>query len=144
MIDELYRVVQAALPGATSGQVKFACAMNEAEPRLTRVEGNDETLKQMAARNALNIGASHLFVIQFKGAWPINLMNALKLSYGVVNLYVGTANKCKVIIAETPLGSSIGRAVLGVVDGQSVNKVENETQRQERKDLVRKIGYTFG
>lgn len=144
MVDELYRIVQAAVPGTTDGQVRFACAMNEADPRLTRVEGNDETLKKIVARNALNIGASHVFVIQFKGAWPINLMNALKLSYGVVNLYVGTANKCKVILAETPLGSSVGRAVLGVVDGQSVNKIEDDTQRQGRKDLVRKIGYNLG
>lgn len=144
MVDELYRIFQATVPGSTNGQVKFACAMNEAEPKLTRVEGNDEYFKNLAAKNALRIAASHVFVVQFKGAWPINLMNALKSSYGVANLYVGTANKCKVILAETTIGNSSGRALLGVVDGQSVAQIENENQRKERKDLVKKIGYTLG
>jgi len=143
-VDDLYRAVQATLTGATSGDVKFACAMNEAAPRLTRVEGNDEEMKKLAAENCRNIGASHVFVIQFKGAWPINLINAIKLLPGVVNLYVATANPCKVIIAETKMGDVEGRAVLGVVDGQSVLNIENETQRSERKELVRKIGYTMG
>ncbi|MHA1410579.1 MAG: adenosine-specific kinase [Candidatus Odinarchaeia archaeon] len=144
MVDELYRLVQATVPGATDGTVKFACAMNEAVPKLTRVEGNDEQMKSYAAKNALNIGASHVFVIQIKGAWPINLINNIKLSYGVVSLFVGSANNLKVILAETDLNGEIGRALLGVVDGQAVTNIENEKQRQERKELVQKIGYTLG
>ena len=136
--------MQASLPGTTDGTVKFACAMNEAEPKLTRVEGNDETLKKLAAKNALNIGASHAFVIQLKGAWPINILNNLKLNYGVVTLYVGSANPLKVIVAETKISQDTGRAILGVVDGKAVEKIENEEQRRGRKDLVRKIGYTMG
>lgn len=132
------------MPGATSGEVKFACAMNEAAPRLTRVEGNDEEMKKLAAENCKNIGAGHVFVIQFKGAWPINLINSIKMLHGVVNLYVATANPCKVIVAETDLGEVEGRAVLGVVDGQSVTAIENDEQRKERKELVRKIGYLMG
>jgi adenosine/AMP kinase len=144
MVDELFRLVQATIPGATNGSVKFACAMNEAVPKLTRVEGNDGEMKKFASRNALNIGASHVFVIQIKGAWPINLINNIKLSYGVVNLYVGSANDLKVVIAETQLDGAKGRALLGIIDGQAVNKIENEEQRKERKELVRKIGYDMG
>ncbi|MHA1835388.1 MAG: adenosine-specific kinase, partial [Candidatus Odinarchaeia archaeon] len=137
-------LIQATIPGTTNGTVKFACAMNEAEPKLTRVEGNDEELKELTAKNALKIGASHVFVIMMEGAWPINLLNNLKMSYGVVNLYVGSANPLKVIVAEDNLGGDVGRAVLGVIDGKSVDKIENEEQRQQRKDLVRKIGYLMG
>jgi len=43
--------------------MKFGVAFNEASgPCLTRVDGNDDGLKALAAKNASAIGAGHTFV----------------------------------------------------------------------------------
>jgi hypothetical protein len=132
--DDLYSTLIKAVPG-----IKCAVAMNEAAPKLTRVTGNDEELKELAARNALNIGASHAFVVVSSNAFPINVLNAIKLHPAVCNIYVGSANPLEVIIAETELG----RAVLGVVDGTAVSKIENEEEKRGRRELYQKLGYTL-
>ena len=133
--DNIFRELLAAVPG-----IKCGVAMNEAAPRLVRVNANDERLKELAAKNALAIGASHAYVILMKEAFPINVLNALKNVPGICNVIVATANPVQLIIAETPLG----RAILGAVDGNSVTNIENEEQRKERRELVRKLGYILG
>src|SRR5947209_1764927 len=58
--------VHEALVGSVPG-IKFGVAFCEASgPALVRVEGNDETLKKLAARNALAVGAGHFFVVFMK------------------------------------------------------------------------------
>jgi len=42
-----------------------------------------------------------------------------------------------VLVAATPQG----RGVVGVVDGFSPKGVETDTDRQERRELLRRIGY---
>jgi len=32
---------------------------------------------------------------------------------------------------------------LGIVDGKAANKIENNEQKKERRELVEKIGYTI-
>ena len=130
--DDLFRALLTAVPN-----IKCAVAMNEAAPKLTRVTGNDETLKELAAKNALNIGASHVFVVFVENAFPINVLNTIKNHPGVCNVFVASANPIEIIVAETELG----RAVLGAVDGQKVEKIENEEERKERRELVEKLGY---
>src|SRR5215475_4082460 len=57
--EDIYEAIVNTVP-----QMKFGVAFNEASgPRLTRVEGNDEGLKAMAARNASAVGAGHVFVV---------------------------------------------------------------------------------
>ncbi len=133
--DDLFRAVLASVPSAKAG-----VAMNEAAPRLTRVTGNDGRLEDLAARNALALGASHAFVILLDAAYPINVMGAIRNVPGVCTILGATANPCQVIIAKTGLGN----AILGFVDGNSVEEVEDEKGRQQRRDLVRKIGYPIG
>ncbi|WP_367114308.1 adenosine-specific kinase [Ferroglobus sp.] len=130
--DDIFRALLTAVPN-----IKCAVAMNEAAPKLTRVTGNDEKLKELAAKNALNIGASHVFVVFVENAFPINVLNTIKQHPAVCNIYAASANPMEVIVAETELG----RAVLGVVDGQAVNAIENEEQKRERRELVEKLGY---
>lgn len=130
--DDLFSALIKAVPG-----IKCAVAMNEAAPKLTRVTGNDEKLKNLAAKNALNIGASHVFVVVSSNAFPINVLNTIKMHPAVCNVFVGSANPIEVIVAETGLG----RAVLGVVDGQAVNKIESEEEKRERRELYQKLGY---
>lgn len=130
--DNLYMTLLTASSG-----IKCALAMNEAVPKLTRVTANDEELKKLTAENALAIGASHVFVIMIENAFPINVLPHIKNHPAVCNIYVASANEIDVIMGETELG----KAILGVVDGTSVNKIENDKEKQERRELAEKIGY---
>jgi hypothetical protein len=130
--DDLFRALLTSAPS-----IKCAVAMNEAEPKLTRVTGNDEMLKELAAKNALAIGASHAFVVVTSNAFPINVLNAIKMHPAVCNVFVASANPMEIIVAETELG----RAVLGAVDGTAVTKVESGEEKQQRRELVEKLGY---
>ncbi|MFX1294915.1 MAG: adenosine-specific kinase [Promethearchaeota archaeon] len=133
--DNLFRELLTTVPG-----IKCGVAMNEAEPKLVRYEYNDDRLGDLAAKNALAIGASHIFVIMMNGVYPINVLPTIRNVPGVCNIYVASANPIEVIIGET----SLGHAVMGVVDGKAVNSIENVEQRQARRDLVKKIGYILG
>ena len=72
-------------------------------------------------------------------AFPINVMSSLKSHPAVANIYVASANPLEVIVAETELG----RAVIGVVDGTSVNRIETEEEKKERRELCEKLGYVI-
>ncbi len=130
--DDLFRALLTAVPG-----IKVAVAMNEAAPKLVRVTGNDEELKKIAAENALRIAASHVFVVVTSNAFPLNVLNTIKLHPAVCTVFVASANPLEVIIAETDLG----RAVLGVVDGNAVTKIENEEEKKQRRELCVRLGY---
>lgn len=131
-IDDLSMKLKTSVPG-----IKFGMAMNEAKPKLTRSEGNDKSLKEMAAKNCLKIGAGHVFVIMMKNAFPINVLNTVKGYPAVCSVYGASENPLQVVLGRTDLGTS----VIGVVDGTAANKIENEEERKERKELLHKIGY---
>ena len=131
-VDDLARALLTAVPG-----IKFGIAMNEAKPQLTRYTGNDKELEELAAKNAVRIGAGHVFVILMKNAFPINVLNTIKNHPAVAMVYGASENPFQVIVAETDLG----RSVLGVVDGKAAKEAEPEVQRKERRELVEKIGY---
>ncbi|NHI94446.1 MAG: adenosine monophosphate-protein transferase [Candidatus Lokiarchaeota archaeon] len=133
--DDIFRTLLTTAP-----EIKIGVAMNEAVPKLVRYTDNDEDLGKKAANTALKIGAGHLFVIFMRNAYPINVLSTLKAIPGVVNIYIATANPIEVIIGKTKLGNSI----LGVVDGQTANNIETNEQREERRSLVKKIGYILG
>jgi hypothetical protein len=104
---------------------------------LIRVEGNDEALKNVAAENAMLLGAGHAFVILLKDAFPINVLNAVKSCPEVCTIYCATANPLQAILAET----GQGQGILGVVDGAAPRGVETETDVRNRKEFLRNIGY---
>ena len=135
MVDDIFRAMLDAAPN-----IKVGVAMNEAAPKLTRFNYNDDALGKLAAENCKKIGAGHVFVVIFEKAYPINVLNELKKLSGVCSIYVATANDCDVIVAETKLG----RAVLGVVDGTSAKRLEDDKEREERRALVKKLGYVLG
>ncbi len=135
-VEDLYEAIVTSVPTA-----RFGIAFCEASGhRLVRVEGNDEELKQLAAKAALEVGAGHFFAIYLRDAWPINVLNAVKGVQEVVTLYCATANPVQVIVAETDQG----RAVLGVVDGFKPVGVEGDNERRERVEFLRRIGYKRG
>lgn len=43
-----------------------------------RTDGNDEALIELAAQNALAIGAGHSFIVFLDGGFPVSVLNAVK------------------------------------------------------------------
>jgi hypothetical protein len=132
-VEDLYEAIVNTVP-----QMKFGLAFNEASgPCLTRVDGNDDGLKQLAARNASAIGAGHIFIITLREGFPINVLGRIKDVPEVCSIFCATANPVEVVVAE----SEQGRGVLGVIDGYRPKGVEAEADARQRRDFLRKIGY---
>lgn len=132
-VEDLYEVLVGSVPG-----IKFGFAFVESSGACkVRVEGNDPELKALAAENALEIGAGHSFLVFLKGAYPINVLNAIKNIPEVCGIYCASANPVEVIVVQT----SQGRGILGVVDGAIPKGIENSEDVIWRKDFLRKIGY---
>ena len=132
-VEDLYEIIIGAVPNA-----KFGIGFCEASGAcLVRIEGNDEALKEVAMKNAMKIGAGHTFVILLKDAFPINILNAVKMCQEVCNIVCATANPVEVILAQ----SEQGRGVLGVIDGFSPKGMEKEDGIAWRKELLRKFKY---
>jgi adenosine/AMP kinase len=132
-VEDLHEAVVGSVPS-----VKFGVAFCESSgPCLVRVSGNDEELKLAAAENAFKIGAGHSFMIFLRGAYPINVLNAVKAVPEVCRVLCATANPVEVIVAETDQG----RGILGVIDGYKAKGIEVEKDAAERKEFLRRIGY---
>ncbi len=134
-IEDLYEAMVNSVPG-----IKFGIGFNEASgPCLTRGEGNDLDLEEAAKMNSFRIGAGHAFVILFKNAFPINVLNTIKNVCEVVKIYCASGNKIQVIVATTNLGKSI----LGIVDGNDADAIESKEHKQQRRKYIRDMGYKF-
>lgn len=132
-VEDIYEAMVNSVPG-----IKFGMAFCESSGAcLVRSEGTDPELKGLAAKNALAIGAGHIFIILMKDSYPINVLRAIKEVPEVCSIYCATANQVEIIIAETELG----RGILGVIDGAKPKGIEGESDIKWRKDFLRKIGY---
>src|SRR6266851_853641 len=115
-VEDLYEALVNTVP-----QMKFGIAFNEASgPCLTRVDGNDDELKAVAARNATAAGAGHIFVIVMRDGYPINVLGRIKDVPEVCSIFCATANPVSVIVVE----NEQGRGVMGVIDGAPPKGVE--------------------
>lgn len=131
--EDIYEAVVNTVPGA-----QFGVAFNEASgPCLTRVEGNNDELRQVAIRSAQAIGAGHVFVLVVRNAYPINLTNVIQAVPEVCTIFCATANPVEVVVAK----SEQGRGVMGVIDGSSPKGLETPDDAKTRHDFLRKIGY---
>ncbi len=132
-LEDIYEAMVNSVPG-----IKFGIGFCESSGAcLVRSEGTDPELKALAEKNALSIGAGHIFVVLMRDAYPINVLRAIKDVPEVCSIYCATANPVEIIIAETEQG----RGVLGVIDGARPSGVEGQSDIKWRKDLLRKIGY---
>ena len=132
-VEDLAEVVVTTVPGA-----RFGLSFCEASgPCLIRTEGNDPELVSAAVSNAERVGAGHTFFLLLRGAYPINLLNAVKLCPEVARVFCATANPVEALVA----GTDQGRGMVGVVDGSSPRGVEDDTARAARREFLRKIGY---
>jgi len=126
-----------ALAGS-SPHLRFGIAFCESSgPRLVRRAGNEPELVELAVRNALAVGAGHLFVVFLREGYPVNVLNQLKQVPEVCGIFCATANPVEVVVAETEQG----RGVLGVVDGGTSVGVETDEDVATRSELLRTIGY---
>ena len=132
-VEDLHEALFSAVPGIQFG-IAFCEASGEA---LVRWSGTDPDLIELAQKNALSIGAGHCFVIFLGNAYPVNVLNAVKAVPEVCRIFCATANPAEVIVAV----SGLGRAILGVVDGESPRGIEGEPEIAARKGLLRRIGY---
>ena len=133
-VEDLHEALVGAVPG-----IQFGLAFCEASgPALVRATGTDDELVELAKQNALALSAGHSFIIFLgEGFYPINVLNAVKRVPEVCRIFCATANPVEVILAETDQG----RGILGVVDGFKSKGVETEEDVEERKGLLRAIGY---
>jgi adenosine/AMP kinase len=131
--EDLYEILAGASP-----HIKFGLAFTEASgPCLIRHEGNDADLTQAAVATVQEIGAGHVFAIFLREAFPINVLNSVKMCPEVCRIYCATANPLEVVVAETEQG----RGIVGVIDGFSPKGVEQDSDKAARKSLLRNFGY---
>ena len=132
-IEDLHEAISGGVPSA-----KFGIAFSESSgPCLIRRSGNDPELIDLAVKNMLNIAAGHTFIIMLRNLYPINILNSIKNVPEVCNIYCATANPVEVILAE----NNLGRGIMGVIDGSPPKGIEDEKEVEERKSLLRKLGY---
>jgi adenosine/AMP kinase len=133
-VEDMHEALVTAVPG-----IKFGLAFCEASgPCLIRWSGTDETMTELAKKNALALSAGHSFILFLgEGFFPINVLHAVKNVPEVVRIFCATANPTQVIVVETQQG----RGILGVVDGYKSKGIEDEEGINWRKGFLRKIGY---
>ena len=133
-VDDVHEALVNTVPG-----IKFGLAFCEASGKcLVRWTGTDETMLELAKKNAQAIGAGHCFIIFLSdGFYPLNILNAIKNVPEVCRIFCATANPTQVLVVETEQG----RGIAGVVDGFSPKGVEADADIAWRKGFLRKIGY---
>ena len=134
-VEDLSEILVSTVPG-----IEYGVAFCEASgPCLIRTEGNADDLVAAAAKAAENVGAGHTFFVIIRNAYPINVLTQIKNCAEVARIFAATANPLQVLVAETDQGCGI----VGVVDGSSPAGVETDSDKKERHELLRSIGYKF-
>lgn len=132
-VEDIYEAMVTSAP-----EIEFGLAFCEASgDRLIRYDGTDEDLNELAVKNAEKINAGHFFILMMENAFPINVMEALKNVPEVCRIYCATANSLEVVVAD----SESGRGIMGVIDGSPTVGVEDEEDKEERKEFLQTIGY---
>ncbi len=133
-VEDIHEALVGVVPG-----IKFGLAFCEASGKcLVRWSGTDESMIELARKNAMAIAAGHSFIVFLgEGFYPVNVLNTLKTVPEVCRVFCATANPTQVIVVETDQG----RGILGVIDGSSPRGIEGEDDIAWRKGFLRQIGY---
>lgn len=132
-VEDIHEALVTSMP-----QIKFGIAFCEASgPKLIRYSSTDSEMESLAIQNAKLLKCGHIFIIFLKDAYPINVLQKIKSVHEVCNIFCATANPLEVIVAQTLQG----RGIIGVIDGEASSNVENEKDKVERINFLRKIGY---
>ena len=88
-VEDLYEAIATTAPHA-----KFGLAFNESSGAcLTRSDGNDPTLQEIAVKNAQALACGHTFVLVLAAAYPINVLNAIRNVPEVCSIFCVTAGR---------------------------------------------------
>src|SRR5512146_441991 len=99
-VEDLYEAIVQTAPS-----MKFGIAFCEASgPALVRYVGNDEKLIALAQKNAMAIGAGHMFIIFMEHGFPVNILTTIKNVAEVCRIFCATSNPTEVVVAETDSG----------------------------------------
>lgn len=132
-VEDIHEALVTSVPG-----IQFGIAFCESSgPALIRWSGTSDEMIELAKKNAIALSSGHCFIIFLLNAYPVNVLNAVKMVPEVCQIFCATANPLQVIIAET----EEGRGILGVIDGMKSKGVEGDENIVERKSLLRKFGY---
>ena len=117
-VEDLYEAVVQAVPG-----IKFGIAFCEASgPCLVRHTGTDDDLENAAVIAASAIGAGHVFILMLGNAFPVNVLNQIKMVTEVCAVFCASANPLCVVVAE----HNGARGIMGVIDGNAPKGVEED------------------
>jgi adenosine/AMP kinase len=131
-VEDLHEALMISAPG-----IQFGLAFCEAsQDRLVRHSGNDEELRQLAAKNIQAIGAGHVFLIMLRNVFPIHVLRAVHAVPEVCRIFCATGNPVEVVVAE----SEQGRGVMGVIDGLTPVGIEGPADIEKRHGFLRTIG----
>ena len=131
--EDLYEIVATTVP-----QAHFGIAFTEASgPCLIRTEGNDEELVRKVHYHRGENRSRSCVLHPFAERISHQHSNQVKNCPEVCRIFCATANPLEVLVT----GTAQGRGVVGVVDGFPPKGVETEQDRDQRKSLLRKIGY---
>lgn len=132
-VEDVHEALVNAVP-----DIKFGVAFCEASmDKRIRFSSTDKEMETLALTNAKKIKAGHSFVIFLKDVFPINVLRAIKQVPEVCSIYCATANPVDVLVVE----NTRGRGIVGVIDGSNSGIPETESEKKERYDFLRKIGY---
>lgn len=106
--------------------------------RRVRSEGNDADLEQLAAQNALKLGAGHSFILFMDGAFPVSILGAVKAAPTVCQVFCASSNPTSVVVARQ---GDERKGILGVLDGLCPTQMEGQEDKKARKDFLRMVGY---
>jgi len=136
-VEDLHEALVTAVPG-----IQFGVAFCEASgPALVRWSGTDDSMVELARKNALSLACGHSFILFLgTGFYPVNVLKVVQGVAEVVGIFCATANPTEVIVAET----DEGRGILGVIDGMKSRGIEGEEEIAARKALLRRFGYKLG
>src|SRR5690349_8745497 len=109
-VEDIHEALVGTVPG-----IKFGLAFCEASGKcLIRWTGTDESLIELAKKNAQAIGAGHSFILFLgEGYFPINILNVVINVPEVARVFCATANPTEVLIAQTEQR----RGILDELDG---------------------------
>ena len=131
-VEDIALSIISSTPGA-----KVGVAMNDGDAGMTRHCGNDKALEKRATDYCYKIGAGHVFVVVVSGAFPSNFLNNLTLVPGVCRIMAASGNPLEVVVGQTETGN----VILGVADGATASKVEDDAAKAARRETLSKIGY---
>lgn len=132
-VADIHEALVSSVPG-----IQFGLAFCEASgPRLIRKSGTSPAMIELAVTNAQAVGCGHTFVLFLDNAFPINVLNAIKLVPEVARVFCATANPLQVVVAATEQG----RGIMGVIDGGAPLGVEDAAGEGQRQEFLRRIGY---